>query len=200
MQTVSALLAVAVAYLLGSIPTGYLMGRMARGVDVRELGDRYTGAKNVYREIGPAAGALTLLGDILKGSLATLQVSLLALPEPTIIAIALAAVAGHIWPVFLQFRGGAGLATALGVLFVALPRESLILIVPFAVAAWVSRAGANLGPACALLLPPLLALSWWLGEPLPRILLPLLVGGLVAARVYRDRLGSAGRKFFGAGR
>lgn len=192
-----AVLAVIIAYFLGSVPTGYVIGRIAKGVDIRELGSYYTGTMNVIREIGLVAGILTLVGDLLKGALAALQVNLLGLPEPVIIPIALAVVAGHIWPIFLQFRGGAGFATMLGVLLVALPREALSLLVPFAVMAWLSRGGLGLGPASALLLIPMLALSWWLGESLPRIVLPLFVGALVGARVYREQLGTLARRILG---
>lgn len=191
------ILSVAIAYLLGSIPTGYLTGRIAKGVDVRDLGDRYTGAKNVFREIGPVAGMLTLAGDLLKGFVATLQVNLMGIPELAIIPIALAVVGGHIWPVFLRFRGGAGFATAIGVVFAALPREALILSIPFAAMAWLFRGGPRLGPASGLLLPVLLALSWWLDEPLPRIVVPVFMGVLVSARVYRDELGVLKKRILG---
>ncbi len=198
MEIYLALLAVLAAYLMGSISAGYLVGCLVKGIDIREVGGHYTGAMNVFREVGPVAGAITLAGDFSKGAIAILLASLLGVPEAIIVLAGVAAVAGHIWPVFLQFRGGAGFATALGVLAAALPRQALILLLPMAILAWRLRGGMGLGLVSAFLLPILLALSWWLGESLPRILLPIFVGIPVAGRVYRDKLGWIGRTIFGA--
>ncbi len=197
-QNARAVLAVAIAYLLGSVPTGYLVARVVTGVDIREVGGHYTGAGNVLREVGPAAAALTLAVDVLKGALSVLQVRWLALPEPAIIPVGLAAVAGHIWPAFLQFRGGAGFATLLGVLMAALPRQALILFLPFTVMVGLLKGTARLAVPSALLLPALLILSRKMGESTARTLLPLFVGALVTARVYREPFGSLARRLVGA--
>ena len=186
-----AALAVLIAYLLGSIPTGYLIARRVKGVDIREVGDRYTGAKNVFREIGVAAGIATAGLDVAKGAVAMLLTRLLPLPEVAVVLVALAVVSGHIWPVFLQFRGGAGLATALGAILVMLPREALILLIPFLALALLMRGRLGLGLTCGLLLVPLILLSWWLGEPPQLVALPVVVGVLLTYRVYGEQIGKA---------
>jgi len=120
------------AYLVGSFPSGYVYSRLIKGVDIREVGDRYMGAKNVFLNVGPAAGVATAVTDFGKGALAVALVRAIALPEPTVIFIGLAVVAGHIWPVYLKFRDGAGAMTAGGVLLMMLPIECLILA-PFSI-------------------------------------------------------------------
>lgn len=191
---VSAALAIVIAYLIGSIPTGYLITRWVKGVDIRELGDRATGATNVYREVGPAAGIGTAVGDVAKGAVAVIAARALLVPDIVLIPVALAAVSGHNWPVFLRFQGGAGLATGLGVLFAALPRESLILLVPFAVLAVTLGRRIGMGPSGALLLVPLIILAWWLGEPWELIALPIVLGAFLAINKYGRQIIEAVRK------
>ncbi len=193
---VNIVLAVIIAYLLGSVPTGYLITRRTRGVDIREVGHRYSGAKNVYEEVGWVAGAATAFVDIAKGGLAILQTRVLPVPDVAIPVIGLAVIVGHIWPVFLQFRGGAGFATALGVVFAALPLESLLLILPYLVVLLTVGRRFGLGVSSAPLLVPLVLLSWWLGEPLALVALPIVLGFLVGARVYRREIGEVLRSFF----
>src|SRR5947209_12776300 len=110
---------VVLAYLLGSIPFGYLIVRLSGGGDVRETGSGGTGATNVTRRAGKWAGVLTLALDALKGAAAVL-VARWVLADGAgvnwwIAASALAAVAGHVFPLWLGFRGGKGVATGLGV-------------------------------------------------------------------------------------
>lgn len=106
------------AYLLGSIPFGYLIVRATSGGDVRETGSGGTGATNVTRRAGKGAGVLTLALDALKGALAVVLARRLLAPDFGInwwvAACALAVVVGHVFPVWLKFRGGKGVATGLG--------------------------------------------------------------------------------------
>jgi glycerol-3-phosphate acyltransferase PlsY len=111
------------SYLLGSIPSGYLAGRWLRGVDIRTLGSGSTGATNVLRQFGKAPALVVFLVDVLKGSAAVLLAKALLQPldiTPTsdwwVVATGLAALAGHIWPVWLGGRGGKAVATGLGML------------------------------------------------------------------------------------
>lgn len=184
MPLINAALAVTIAYLLGSIPTGYLITRWARGVDITEMGDGSTGATNVSRVAGRAAGIATAVGDVAKGAAAMLLARVLPMPEAASIIVALAVASGHIWPIFLRFRGGAGLATAVGVILMALPVESLILLGPFAALALTFGRRHGLGATSALLLGPLLVLSWWLGEPPHLIALPVVLGAFLGIRLY----------------
>jgi glycerol-3-phosphate acyltransferase PlsY len=111
-------LLIIIAYLLGSIPFGYLIVRAKSGGDVRETGSGGTGATNVTRRAGKGAGVLTLALDALKGACAVVLARwLLALEfeiNGWVAACALAVVAGHCFPVWLRFRGGKGVATGLG--------------------------------------------------------------------------------------
>ena len=196
---VNTVLAVIVAYLLGSIPTGYLITPQTRGVDIREVGHHYSGAKNVYQEVGPVAGVATAFVDIAKGGLVILQTRILPVPDAAIPVIGLAVIIGHIWPIFLQFRGGAGFATALGVVFAALPLESLLLILPYLVVLLTVGRRFGLGVSSAPMLVPLVALSWWLGEPPALIMLPLVLGILVGAKVYWREIGEVLRRLLAGG-
>jgi len=187
------LLATVVSYLLGSLPTGYLVTRWTRGVDIREVGERYSGAKNVFRVAGPIAGVLTAAVDIAKGALAIVQARRLQVPEPALLPVALAAISGHIWPVFLQFRGGAGFATALGIVMAALPREAMALFLPYVAAAATVGRRLGFGLTGAFFLFPMMLLSRRLGESRWLTGLPLAIGVFVAVRVYGYGLAQSAR-------
>ena len=140
-----ALLAIAaVSYLLGSIPFGYLLVLIFRGEDVRSSGSGNIGATNVSRK-SPLLGALTLLLDALKGTAAvalSYKIADRAVPIPTLEQMALAAlfaVIGHMFPVWLKFRGGKGVATALGSFVVIAPRAVLVAAVVFVAVVAISR-------------------------------------------------------------
>ncbi len=104
----------AVAYIVGSIPTGLLLAR-ASGVDIRATGSGNIGATNVYRTLGRTVGIATLLGDCLKGLVPVLVARKLGFADPWVAAVGLAAFLGHVYTIFLGFKGGKGVATALGV-------------------------------------------------------------------------------------
>ncbi len=108
------------AYLIGSVPSGLIVAKLVKGVDIRSYGSGSTGATNVLRTLGPRAGALVLAIDMAKGAGAAAIAKWGLLPNSDL-ALALAgtlAVVGHTWPIFARFRGGKGVATGLGVLFV----------------------------------------------------------------------------------
>ena len=136
-------LAVALAYLIGSIPSGYLIVRVKGGGDVRETGSGGTGATNVTRRAGKWAGLLTLLLDALKGTLVTLAARRLLTADFGVdwwvVAAALAAVVGHVFPVWLGFRGGKGVATGLGVFLGLAPLAVLAALPVFALVVWATR-------------------------------------------------------------
>lgn len=115
-----AAVAVVLPYLVGSIPFGVLVARAFSGVDVRTVGSHNIGATNVARAAGKGAGVLTLVLDALKGALPTLAVTHYFGIVPGCVA-ALAAFLGHLFPAFLGFKGGKGVATALGVFAVLAP-------------------------------------------------------------------------------
>ena len=109
------LLTVALALLLGSVPTAYLFGRWLGGIDIRGQGSRNPGALNTYRQIGKRAGAAVLLIDAGKGALAVFIGQRLGAPDAALYVAAIMAILGHNFSPFLRFRGGKGAATALGI-------------------------------------------------------------------------------------
>jgi glycerol-3-phosphate acyltransferase PlsY len=142
----ASLVIVAIAYLLGSIPVGYLLVRLFRHEDIRSVGSGNIGATNVLRSGGKGLGAATFLLDTLKGAAAVGLGALLAsflLPSmPFRDAQALAAVSavvGHMFPVWLRFRGGKGVATGFGVFLVAAPLAALSSIALFTVVLLITR-------------------------------------------------------------
>ncbi|MDU0459361.1 MAG: glycerol-3-phosphate 1-O-acyltransferase PlsY [Geobacteraceae bacterium] len=122
---------VTLAYLLGSIPTGLLLGK-AYGIDVRKEGSGNIGATNLYRTVGRKVGAMTLVGDCLKGLLPVLVVKYSTLPPDFAAWVGLAAFCGHVFSLFLKFKGGKGVATALGVFLALAPMAVAIAIAVFA--------------------------------------------------------------------
>lgn len=122
----SVIIAIAIGYLLGSIPFAYIAGHLIKGVDIRQEGGGNMGALNVLREIGLLPGLTVLIADVSKGALAVLIANWLGLPLIWIFITGFAAVVGHNWPIFLRFKGGKGAATTLGVLFALSPGEFAI--------------------------------------------------------------------------
>ena len=111
----TALLLLAIGYLLGSIPSGYLAGRWRKGIDLRELGSGSTGATNVLRQVGKGPALVVFVIDVAKGAAAVLIAGSLLPGHDWIQVLAgLTALAGHIWPVWLGFKGGKAVATGLG--------------------------------------------------------------------------------------
>jgi glycerol-3-phosphate acyltransferase PlsY len=119
------------SYMLGSVPTGLLLGK-ALGVDIRTYGSGNIGATNVYRALGRRVGVITLLGDCLKGLVPVLAARWSGLPDIWVAAAGLAAFLGHVYTVFLRFKGGKGVATALGVFLGSSPLAVLIALGGFA--------------------------------------------------------------------
>src|SRR5215211_7397830 len=169
-----------VAYLLGSIPFGYLVVRKKIGADIRQTGSGGTGATNVSRRAGRAAGVLTLLLDAAKGSVAMLIAKAVSGDDWVIAAAAIATLVGHIFPVWLGFRGGKGVATGVGIFLVLAPVALLCAGVIF-VAIVASSRYVSLGSIVAAALIPVFV---WLQSvfvvPVAD-LRPLLIASMVGA-------------------
>jgi glycerol-3-phosphate acyltransferase PlsY len=142
-----------VGYLLGSIPFGYLIVRRKIGADIRQTGSGGTGATNVSRRAGKAAGVLTLLLDAAKGSAAVLMVKAIDGDNWMIAAAAIAALVGHIFPVWLGFRGGKGVATGVGIFLLLAPLALLCAGVVFVAIVALTRY-VSLGSITAAILIP----------------------------------------------
>ena len=109
------LLILFLGYLLGSFPSGYLAGRIAKGIDIRSLGSGSTGATNVLRHIGKRAAITVFLIDVFKGVLAILLAKYFLLNDSLQVTVGLSTLIGHIWPIWLNWRGGKAVATGLGI-------------------------------------------------------------------------------------
>ena len=124
-------LAGAIAYILGSVPTGYWLGLRLRGVDIREHGSRNIGATNTMRVLGRGLGAIALAVDIAKGLVSVLLIARLSAWEYAPLICGLAAILGHTFSIFLRFQGGKGVATSAGVFFALTPLPMFIALAAF---------------------------------------------------------------------
>ncbi len=151
-------------YLLGSVPTGIVLTRLFSKVDPRKMGSKNIGATNIYRTAGKALGVLTLVGDILKGAIPIWmaitwsQHDLWGVTDLWIAVAGLSPILGHIFPIFLGFKGGKGVATALGTYLVISPVSVLIEALLFTLVVWKWRIIALGSIISALTIPILIAL------------------------------------------
>lgn len=133
-----------ISYLIGSIPTAYIFGRVLKGIDIRKFGSGNVGATNALRVLGKKAGIVVLIIDIFKGLLPVYILATLLAPriyiisdEGFLIILGLSCIIGHNWTIFLNFKGGKGIATTLGVLLaLAIKISTLKLIIGLAVISW----------------------------------------------------------------
>jgi len=166
------------AYLVGSIPTAYIVGRWRRGIDVRQYGSGNVGASNLLRSSGKLLATVVIIFDLGKGMLALWAAQAAGLSIAQQVAVGLAAIIGHNWPVFLRFNGGRGLLTTLGIAFI-LPLANGPLV-PWSLIIFLAIAGIfifivhNLpvGTAVGIAAMPLVSLT--AGEP------PALIWGFLA--------------------
>ena len=177
------------AYLLGSIPTGYILGKLS-GVDVRQTGSGNVGATNVARAVGKWQGVVTLLADAAKGMIPVAIGLWLNLQPEAIAAIAGAAFLGHLFPVFLKFRGGKGVATGLGALLVIAPLATFALLGVFVAVVLPTRL-VSLSSIIAAAMAPL---ALWIFFQPPAI---VLLGGFLAAMIIWRHRGNIQRLIAG---
>jgi acyl phosphate:glycerol-3-phosphate acyltransferase len=153
------LAALAVGYLLGSIPFGLLLTKFTGGPDIRTIGSGNIGATNVLRTGNKSLAAMTLLGDALKGTAAVLIGA--AMGPTTALLAGLGAFLGHLFPVWLRFKGGKGVATFLGIALGLKPVVALGFVAAWLAVAFAFRFSSLAALVASLVVP---ALLWWLGE------------------------------------
>ena len=172
------ILLILVAYLVGSVPTGYLLGKL-RGVDVRTIGSGNVGATNVARAVGKSQGIITLIADAAKGYLPVFVALQFRQDSLTVALTAIAAFLGHLYPLFLNFRGGKGVATGFGALLALAPMATLVLVVVFVLAVVATRI-VSLGSLATAVAAPL---SLWLFHQPPIIVaMGCFLGAMVIIR------------------
>jgi len=168
------------SYLLGSIPFGLLVARALNGPDPRTLGSGNLGAANLYRQLGFKGGGLTLLGDALKGAGPTLLARGWLAPGPwhdyAVALVGAAAVLGHVFPLYLKFKGGKGVATALGVVLALSPLAGVILAGLYLAALYLTRIFSLSALIASLSAPAALGLF---SAPKAYILLAWALSGLI---------------------
>jgi len=171
------------AYIAGSIPTGVIVGRI-RGFDPRAVGSGNIGTTNVARAGGMSAAAMTFAGDLLKGAIPVMVAQAAGFPVLIVAATGLAAFIGSICSVFLRFRGGKGVAAALGVWLAISPMAILFALAVFGVVFAISRIVSVASMGAAIALPPTVAA---LGLPHQYLLLSILMTALVLFR-FRENI------------
>ena len=175
-------------YLLGSVPTGLLLAKLFAKTDPRHAGSQNIGATNIYRTAGKKLGLLTLAGDVLKGVIPIgIAVHLVGnqwgVPADVWIAVAgLSPIVGHIFPIFLGFRGGKGVATALGIYLAISPTAVLIEFFIFLGIVWKWRFISLASMTCVLTIPILIA--FFISDSQAYFVLSVIIAGLV---IYRHQ-------------
>ena len=178
-MTIEGIGLVILGYLAGSIPTGLLLTKAFSDVDPRKEGSRNIGATNIVRTAGKKLGALTLAGDCLKGLIPVLLALWLMRSHAWVGLVALSAFAGHLFPVFLKFRGGKGVATALGVYLGISPLAVLINAGIFFGVVWKWRFVSLGSLTAATTMPILIAI---LTKSKPYVIASLIIAGFIYYR------------------
>jgi glycerol-3-phosphate acyltransferase PlsY len=168
------------AYLLGSVPTAYLIARWRRGIDIRQYGSGNVGAANVLAVVSKRWSIPVTIFDIGKGALTVWVAQLLGLVAAQQVTVGIFTVIGHNWPIFLRFKGGRGVFTTLGVITMLSPKLGLIILVmPYTLA---PLRQVSLGVFVALVSLPFF--SWFLSQPLDiEARLPVTLGVIVLALI-----------------
>ena len=173
------LIPVCVGYGVGSLPIGFLLANWTKGIDLRRVGSGNVGAANVYRTAGLAVALLVVAIDCAKGATSIVLTARMMPGLDGPVAAGVAAIVGHIYPVWLRFRGGKGVATACGVFMLLAPVATAVAAAGFVVTVWITRY-VSLGSVVATaVLPPL---AWAFDFPIP-----VVAGGTMAALLIIPR-------------
>lgn len=174
-----ALFPLLLGYGVGSLPLGYLVANRFKGIDLRRVGSGNVGAANVYRTAGLAIAALVVLVDVAKGATSVMLAVRLTTGSAVPVGAGVAAIIGHVYPVWLRFHGGKGVATACGVFWLLAPLATAVAASVFVAVVWMTRY-VSLGSVIATaLLPPL---AWITREPVP-----VIAGSILAALLIIQR-------------
>ena len=167
------------AYLIGSIPTGLILGKAIWKKDLRQYGSHNIGATNAWRILGAKAGILVFILDFLKGQIGVLLGAYLFASPGAMVLGGFAAIIGHMFPIFLGFKGGKGVATALGVIAALMPKVTVIVFVVWLVLVTITRY-VSIGSIVAAVLAPILAAIF--NEPTIYFLFVLIIAVIIVLR------------------
>ncbi len=182
------LLILFLGYLFGSFPSGFLAGKIAKGVDIRSLGSGSTGATNVLRHIGKRAAITVFLIDVFKGILSILLAKYFLLNDSWQVAIGLSTLIGHIWPVWLNWKGGKAVATGLGIFLGLSWQVGLATLGVFILMITLFRIVSLASISAALALPIIMFISFHKSSiSQPFLVISLLATSLVIWR-HRENL------------
>jgi glycerol-3-phosphate acyltransferase PlsY len=184
MMNKEALVIVALAYLVGSIPFGLILSKLFAKRDIRSAGSGNIGATNVYRVLGKTLGGLTLVFDILKGAIFVILAEVVTHSEIWASLAGLAAFLGHLYPIYLKFRGGKGVATSVGIFLFLAPYALLVDIVIFLLVVYQTRY-VSLGSIIAAALLPVILLVF--SYSYVYVILAVIMGGFIIPR-HRDNI------------
>ena len=185
MEIILNLLILFLGYLFGSFPSGFLAGKIAKGIDIRSLGSGSTGATNVLRHIGKRAAITVFLLDVFKGVLSILVAKYFLLNDSWQVAIGLSTLIGHIWPIWLNWKGGKAVATGLGIFLGLSWQVGVATLAIFLVVITLFRIVSLASVSAAICLPLIMFLSFKNSNiSLPFLVISLLAMALV---IWRHR-------------
>lgn len=181
-MNIELILTLIIAYLIGAIPCGVVLVKLVGGGDVRDSGSGNIGATNVHRVAGRKLGVITLIGDLLKGALPVIYaIFMLEMPNEQVAMVAVATFLGHLYPIYIGFKGGKGVATACGIYLTLAPLTAAIGLTIFALVLWRSRY-VSLASICAAI--SILLINYGIERDIPLLLASLFLSGMV---VFRHR-------------
>jgi len=170
-----------IGYLLGSIPSAYVIAKWRKGIDIRQTGTHNMGAGNVIGQVGPLEGGVVAIVDIAKGAAAVLIAQALEVSQPWVLGAGFTAMLGHSFPIYIGFRGGQGVCTVIGVFSVLAPVAIIITLVPLGAVIFITRHIF----ASILIMGPFLPLIVWLIEGSTALTLYALT--IVVLLLFRNR-------------
>ena len=174
------------AYFMGSLPNGVMIGKRVKGIDIRDHGSGNSGATNAHRVLGAKYGIMVLVADVLKGFIPVMLADMAGIGGITLILIGIVSVVGHSLSLFLEFKGGKGVATSLGVFLYLVPQVMLVIVAVFVGVVYLTRY-ISLASIIGAALLPILTLFMPLREGIdrPSIFIISLFMGLFV--IYRHR-------------
>jgi glycerol-3-phosphate acyltransferase PlsY len=177
---------IVLAYFLGAIPNGVWIGKKVKGIDIREHGSKNTGATNALRVLGPKLGGIVFLGDVLKGLVPVLLANKFGINGTQLLLVGVVAILGHSFSCFIDFKGGKGVATSLGVFLYLVPVVTIIALLSFAIIVYITgyvSLGSIIAAAVLPIMTIFMPLSYGL-ERIPMVIITSIVGLFV---IYKHK-------------